>query len=62
MNFPPLNGNTPRPSTRKSTIFATLDVGASKVVCLISRVTPEAAARGQGQLTYRRRVLGIGHQ
>ena len=62
MSFMPLNANAPKPSTRKSTIFATLDVGASKVVCLIARVTPEASARGPGKFIYRRRVLGIGHQ
>ncbi len=62
MSFTPLNSNTPKPSTRKSTIFATLDVGASKVVCLIARVTPEQGARGPGHFIYRRRVLGIGHQ
>ena len=47
---------------RKSAILSVLDVGASKIVCLIARLTPmepSAALRGR---THRCKVLGIGHQ
>ncbi len=47
---------------RKSAILSVLDVGASKIVCLIARLTPmepSGALRGR---THRCKVLGIGHQ
>ena len=62
MSFAPIAGNAPKMSTRKAVTFATLDVGASKVVCLITRVTPEGGGRGRDKTVFRRRVLGVGHQ
>ena len=62
MSFAPLVPQAPRMSQRKSVTFATLDVGASKIVCLITRVTPEATGRGREHVVFRRRVLGVGHQ
>ena len=47
---------------RKSAILSVLDIGASKIVCLIARLTPmepSSALRGR---THRCKVLGIGHQ
>jgi cell division protein FtsA len=49
-------------SARRAATFAVLDVGTSKIACLIARLTPEndrAALEGR---THRSRILGIGHQ
>jgi cell division protein FtsA len=49
-------------SSGKSAILSVLDVGTSKVVCLIARLTPadeQEVLRGR---THKCRVLGIGHQ
>ena len=48
-------------SPRRGATVAALDVGTSKVVCLIARLDP---LRGEhkGWRTHRARVLGIGHQ
>ncbi len=58
-----LYGMTPKmrpPSARRSTVLAALDLGTTKVSCVIARLEPDAA-EGRG-LTHRCRVLGIGHQ
>ena len=49
-------------SARKSALLSVLDVGTSKIVCLIARLDPmdpNAPARGR---THGVRILGIGHQ
>jgi cell division protein FtsA len=50
-------------AARRSATMAVLDVGTSKIACLIARLTPVGgdgpSARGR---THRARVLGIGHQ
>lgn len=49
-------------SSRKSAILSVLDVGTSKIVCLIARldpVDPNVIAHGR---THGVRILGIGHQ
>jgi cell division protein FtsA len=48
--------------TRKSAILSVLDVGASKIVCLIARLTPMEASDALRGRTHRCKVLGIGHQ
>lgn len=56
------NGMTPkmRPlSARRTTTLAVLDLGTTKVSCVIASLEPEAAG---GARTHRCRVLGIGHQ
>jgi cell division protein FtsA len=59
------HGMTPkmRPlSARKSTVLAVLDLGTTKVSCVIAKLEPgEAGDEGRGR-THRCRVLGIGHQ
>ena len=42
--------------------FRSLDVGASKIVCLIARLTPMERADSLRERTHRCKVLGIGHQ
>jgi cell division protein FtsA len=47
---------------RKSAVLSVLDVGGSKVVCLIARLVPmERGAMLRGR-THRCKVLGLGHQ
>ena len=47
---------------RKSAILSALDVGASKIVCLIARLTPMEPSEALRGRTHRCKVLGIGHQ
>jgi cell division protein FtsA len=47
---------------RRSATLAALDVGTSKIACLIARVTPASQAAPGDWRTHRIRVLGIGHQ
>jgi cell division protein FtsA len=47
---------------RKSAILSVLDVGTSKVVCLIARLAPADPNESLRGRTHRCRVLGIGHQ
>jgi len=49
-------------SERKSAILSVLDVGTSKVVCLIARLNPGGASQSLRGRTHRCRILGIGHQ
>ena len=65
MNHVTSQGLTPRMrplSSRKSATLSILDVGTSKVVCLIAELNPaEANARLRGR-THVARIIGIGHQ
>jgi len=47
---------------RKSALLSVLDVGASKIVCLIARLTPMEPSEALRGRTHRCKVLGIGHQ
>lgn len=49
-------------SARKSAILCVLDVGSSKIVCLIARLAPMEASDTLRGRTHRCRILGIGHQ
>jgi cell division protein FtsA len=49
-------------SARKSAILSVLDVGTSKVACLIARLMPATASDTFRGRTHACRVLGIGHQ
>jgi cell division protein FtsA len=49
-------------SARKSAILSVLDVGTSKVACLIARLMPAEASDTLRGRTHRCRILGIGHQ
>ncbi|WP_024879441.1 cell division protein FtsA [Methylosinus sp. LW3] len=46
---------------RRSATMAVLDVGTSKIACIIARLTPVGDGSPRGR-THRARVLGIGHQ
>jgi cell division protein FtsA len=47
---------------RKSAILSVLDIGASKIVCLIAKLTPMEPSEALRGRTHRCKVLGIGHQ
>ncbi len=49
-------------SARKSAILCVLDVGSSKIVCLIARLAPMEASDMLRGRTHQCRILGIGHQ
>ena len=47
---------------RRNAVLSVLDVGASKIVCLIARLSPMAPSDSLRGRTHRCKVLGIGHQ
>lgn len=49
-------------STRKTAMLSVLDVGTSKIVCLIARLAPMEASDMLRGRTHRCQILGIGHQ
>ena len=49
-------------SPRKSTVMSVLDIGTSKVVCLVARLDPIVESELLRGRTHRVRILGIGHQ
>ncbi len=49
-------------SPRKSTVLSVLDIGTSKVVCLVARLDPIAESDLLRGRTHRVRIIGIGHQ
>jgi cell division protein FtsA len=49
-------------SARKSAILCVLDIGTSKIVCLIARLAPAEPSDTLRGRTHRCRILGIGHQ
>jgi len=58
-------GNTDaraRPFDRRPSIVSVLDVGTSKVCCLIARLTPRGISDSLPGRTHSIEVLGIGHQ
>ncbi len=49
-------------SSRRTAILSALDVGTSKIVCLIARLQPIEPSEMLRGRTHRCRILGIGHQ
>ncbi|MHB2167558.1 cell division protein FtsA [Alsobacter sp. R-9] len=49
-------------SPRKSTVLSVLDIGTSKVVCLVARLDPIVESDLLRGRTHRARIVGIGHQ
>lgn len=49
-------------SGRRSAHVCALDVGASKIVCLIAKLTPVAAGEAAEGRTHRIKIIGIGRQ
>ncbi|WP_036263441.1 cell division protein FtsA [Methylocapsa aurea] len=59
---PPLPSRLRPLSVRKSAILSVLDIGTSKIVCLIARLNPSGPSESLRGRTHRCRILGIGHQ
>jgi cell division protein FtsA len=51
-----------RPFARRPSIVSILDVGTTKICCLIARLTPKSASDALPGRTHAVEVLGIGHQ
>ena len=49
-------------SSRKSAVLCVLDVGTTKIACLIAKLVPGEASDMLRGRTHRCRILGIGHQ
>jgi cell division protein FtsA len=62
MTFRPLTPRLRPLPPRKTAVLAVLDVGASKIVCLIARLTPMERSDSLRGRTHRCKVLGVGHQ
>ncbi len=62
MSFRPLAPRMRQIPAHKSAVLSVLDVGASKVVCLIARLIPMERSHSLPERTHRCKVLGIGHQ
>ncbi len=62
MTFRPLTPRLRQIPPRKVAVLAVLDVGASKIVCLIARLTPIERAGSRHARTHGCKVLGVGHQ
>lgn len=57
-----LLGDSNSPQRRSSGIITVLDIGSSKVCCIIARLLPSEGGLALSQRTHRIKVLGIGHQ
>ena len=62
MMFKPLTPRLRQMPAHKSAVLSVLDVGASKIVCLIARLTPLERSDSPSGRTHRCKVLGVGHQ
>jgi len=60
--FKPLTPRMRQIAPRKSAVLSVLDVGASKIVCLIARLIPSERSDPPRGRTHRCKVLGVGHQ
>ena len=49
-------------SARKNAILSVLDVGTSKVVCLVARLDPVPESDTLRGRTHKAQIIGIGHQ
>lgn len=62
MNSKVLPPRLPSLPVRKSAVLSVLDIGTSKIVCLIARLNPSDPSEPLRGRTHRCRILGIGHQ
>ena len=61
-SFKPMTPRMRQIPPRRSAVLSVVDVGASKVVCLIARLLPMEPAETLRGRTHRCKVLGVGHQ
>jgi len=62
MSFRPLTPRMRQIPPRRSAVLSVVDVGASKIVCMIARLTPMERGETLRGRTHRCKVLGLGHQ
>jgi cell division protein FtsA len=62
MNSKVLPPRLPSLPARKSAVLSVLDIGTSKIVCLVARLIPSDPSEPLRGRTHRCRILGIGHQ
>ena len=62
MNSRLLPPRLPSLPARKSAVLSVLDIGTSKIVCLIARLNPVDPSGPLRERTHHCRILGIGHQ
>jgi cell division protein FtsA len=62
MSFAPMIPRLRPLSARKSALLSVLDIGTSKIACLIARLMPMETSEVLRGRTHRCRILGIGHQ
>jgi cell division protein FtsA len=62
MSYAPMIPRLRPLSTRKSALLSVLDIGTSKIACLIARLMPIESSEVLRGRTHRCRILGIGHQ
>ena len=62
MTFKPFTPRMRQIPARRSAVLSVLDVGASKIVCLIARLTPMERGGSLPDRSHRAKVLGVGHQ
>src|SRR5690606_42034033 len=51
-----------RSSSKRSQIVSVLDIGSTKVVCMIARLTPKQESQVLPGRTHHVEIIGIGHQ
>src|SRR6218665_2047400 len=49
-------------SSKRSHVVSVLDIGSTKVVCMIARLTPRQASQVLPGRTHNIEIIGIGHQ
>jgi cell division protein FtsA len=62
MSYAPMIPRLRPLSARKSALLSVLDIGTSKIACLIARLMPIESSEVLRGRTHRCRILGIGHQ
>jgi len=62
MNSNVMPPRLPSLPARKSAVISVLDIGTSKIVCLVARLNPSDPSEPLRGRTHRCRILGIGHQ
>jgi cell division protein FtsA len=62
MNSKLLPPRLPSLPARRSAVLSVLDIGTSKIVCLIARLNPSDPSGPLRERTHHCRILGIGHQ
>ncbi|MDO6963505.1 cell division protein FtsA [Rhizobium alvei] len=63
--FRPTSSSTPRLkplASKRSHVVSVLDIGSTKVVCMIAKLTPREASEVLPGRTHKIEIIGIGHQ